>query len=299
MQYDFANAMCVFEVTCDCFCSFCSVSKGEAIGKPGSRVPYLRGRFTVEGLPPGVGFKKPFCYGARQCKAIMEAADSISFVIRNETAGEENHDNPLESSSSSLIGVTPMTEDTLVQSTLKRVESDADLDDIIPGRKPLTEEDINVEDCSLNQDERLTLYAKCRDFFDDDAWTAVGHNARDVSNTPKDLVFPVYTEAEDEDFWLFYCPGQTLSTIHNASGSTKLKGYRLDYTKTGNTYSVLEHVDEIKVVCIIKTEHGPLYYEQSLNGDANGESFELPAIFKICIRATLQKYGFLGLVLGV
>ena len=62
---------------CFCFVLFSFLFKGEAIGKPGSRVPYLRGHFTVEGLPPGVAFKKPFCYGAQQCKAIMEAADAI------------------------------------------------------------------------------------------------------------------------------------------------------------------------------------------------------------------------------
>ena len=90
--------MSVNEVTFHCFCfsSFSSLYKGEAIGKPGSRVPYLRGRFTVEGLPTGVAFKKPFCYGARQCKAIMKAANSITFVIPNGTTctGEETQDDP-------------------------------------------------------------------------------------------------------------------------------------------------------------------------------------------------------------
>ena len=62
---------------------------GEVIAKPGSRVPYLKGNFKVEGLPPGIVFKKPFCYGAQQCKAIMEAAGDILFVIQTEEAGGE------------------------------------------------------------------------------------------------------------------------------------------------------------------------------------------------------------------
>ena len=178
MQHHFSNAMSVLEVTFHCFCSFCSLYEGEAIGKSGSRVPYLRGRFTVEGLPTGVVFKKPFCYGARQCKAIMEAANSITFVVPNDTTGEETEDNPPESSLST-ISVTPMTEDPLLRSTLRKVASDVNLEDITSGKKGLTEEDIEVEDCSLTQDERLTLYTKCRDFFDQDAWAAVGHNAKD------------------------------------------------------------------------------------------------------------------------
>jgi len=42
----------------------------EAIGKPGSRVPYLRGHFTVEGLPPGVVFKNPFAMGRSNAKLL-------------------------------------------------------------------------------------------------------------------------------------------------------------------------------------------------------------------------------------
>ena len=37
------------------FC--CFPFKGEAVGMPGSRVPYQRGNFTAEVLPEGVKFK--------------------------------------------------------------------------------------------------------------------------------------------------------------------------------------------------------------------------------------------------
>ncbi len=203
--------------------------KGEAIAKPGSRVPYLRGNFTVEGLPSGVVLKKPFCYGAQQCKAIMEAEDSISFVISN---------NLPASNASSTITVPIIVDDSMVASTLRKVASEANIEDVICRRKLLKEDDINVDDCSLTQVERLTLYiTNCRDFFDEDAWTAVGHNSKAISNSAKDFIFPLYTEAEDEDFWLFYCPGKTLSSIH-ARASTKLGGYWLDRKDTGNKYTI-------------------------------------------------------------
>lgn len=66
-------------ITNQCFSFFCTV--GEAIKKPGSRVPYLRGGFTVENLPDGIFFKKPFHYGTKQLQAIMEKKSEIKFVI--------------------------------------------------------------------------------------------------------------------------------------------------------------------------------------------------------------------------
>ncbi|KAJ7349559.1 general transcription factor II-I repeat domain-containing protein 1 [Desmophyllum pertusum] len=138
----------------------------EAIAKPGSRVPYLRGNFTVEGLPPGLVFKKPFCYGAQQCKAIMEAEDAISFVISNEVTTRNENDNPPESNTSYTITLSTIADDCTIASTLRKVASEANIEDVISKTgKQLEEDDIDVEDCSLTQDERLTLYTHCRDFL--------------------------------------------------------------------------------------------------------------------------------------
>ena len=52
------------------------------------------------------------------------------------------------------------------------------IEDVVSGRKRLSESDINVEDCILTQDERLILYTKRRDYFDQEAWVAVGHNTK-------------------------------------------------------------------------------------------------------------------------
>jgi len=43
----------------------------------------------------------------------------------------------------------------------------------------------------------------------------------------------------------------------------------------------LEDVSEIKVKWIIKTDHGPLYYKQHLNVDANEDGFEPPLFEKM------------------
>ena len=138
-------------------------------------------------------------------------------------------------------------------------------------RKQFTEKNIQVKDCSLTQDKRLTLCTKCRDYFDQDSWAAVGDNTMDNSNTAMDLIFPLYAEVGNEDFWLFYCPGQSLHTVNKARGSAKLKRYLLDRKTTSHKYSILEDVSEIKIKWNIKTDHGPLYYEQHWNVCKNEE----------------------------
>lgn len=241
----------------------CFPFKGEAVGKPGSRVPYQRGNFTVEGLPEGVKFKKPYCYGAQQCKSIVEAADSISFKIQIETADEQSGNNEDHEDQANIQPASLVVTDEMILRILQKVASDVNVEDVVSGRKRLSESDINVEDCTLTQDERLILYTKCRDYFDQEAWVAVGHNTKDMSRNAKDLIFPLYTEAEDEDFWLFYCQNQTLFQVENARPSAKLKGYWLDLKETGNKYSILPGLEEIKVISIVKNDHGPLYYEKS------------------------------------
>ena len=80
--------------------------------------------------------------------------------------------------------------------------------------------------------------------------------------------------------------------MENARPSTKLKGqsHWLDLKKMGNKYSILPALEEIKVILIVKNDHGPLYYEKSLNVNSNNDVvFELPDIFKNCIRVIPSK----------
>ncbi|KAJ7382367.1 hypothetical protein OS493_035427 [Desmophyllum pertusum] len=229
-------------------------------------------------------------FNKKYSEAIAKPGSRVPYL--RVTTRNEN-DNPPESNTSYTITLSTIADDSTIASTLRKVASEANIEDVISKTgKQLEEDDIDVEDCSLTQDERLTLYTHCRDFFDEDAWTAVCHNSKDISNSAKDIIFPLYTEAADEDFWLFYCPGKTLSSIDNARPTTKLGGYWLDRKDTSNAYTILTPEKEIKVKWIIKTDHGPLYYEQSLDVNANGEEFELPGIFKDCIRLTLHKSGF-------
>lgn len=69
--------------------------------------------------------------------------------------------------------------------------------------------------------------------------------------------------------------------MENARPSTKLKGYWLDLKENHNKHAILPALEEIKVIWIIKNDHGPLYYEKSLNFYLNGDDtvFELPDIF--------------------
>ncbi|XP_028417242.1 general transcription factor II-I repeat domain-containing protein 1-like [Dendronephthya gigantea] len=60
----------------------------EACGKPGSRVPYLNGRFSVTGLPDGVEFSKPNNYGEDKIKKIMRCQESIAFHIEEKAQNQ-------------------------------------------------------------------------------------------------------------------------------------------------------------------------------------------------------------------
>ena len=67
--------------------------------------------------------------------------------------------------------------------------------------------------------------------------------------------------------------------MENVRPSAKLKGYWLDLKETGNKYSILLGFEEINVISIVKNDHGPLYYEKSLNVNSNDDVvFELPDI---------------------
>ena len=179
-------------------------------------MPYLKKNFEVQGLPDGIIFEKPFCYGALQCSSIMEAAETIVFVVTQPSTAEKSQNQVITSAPHSVSADVP-----LLVNVVKKVASDVNVDDVISGKRILKEEEINVEDCVLDQEERLTLYRNCRKFFHRDAWTAVGHNTRDCSRSPRDLISPSYTEDEDEDFWLFYCHQEVISNVFNGRDWTK------------------------------------------------------------------------------
>ena len=63
---------------------------------------------------------------------------------------------------------------------------------------------MEVVELRLDQEERLRLN-EYSFYFEDDAWLAVGANIQH-STEAQGLIVPVFTESEDEKFWLFYYP---------------------------------------------------------------------------------------------
>lgn len=133
-------------ITNQCFSFFCTV--GEAIKKPGSRVPYLCGGFTVENLPDGIFFKKPFHYGTKQLQAVMEKKSEIKFVIT------DNLDINLQSNRNVIPSLTqPETVVTL----LSRIVDRQCAERVVRLSDKIKEQDVEVVELRLGQEERLRL----------------------------------------------------------------------------------------------------------------------------------------------
>ena len=171
-------------ITNQCFSFSCTI--GEAIKKPGSRVPYLRGGFTVENLPDGIFFKKPFHYGTKQLQAIMEKKSEIKFVITS------NANVNLQSNRDFIP--SPTQPETVV-TLLSRIVDRQCAERVVRLSDKITEQDVEVVELRLDQEERLRLN-EYSFYFEDDAWLAVGANIQH-STEAQGLIVPVFTESED------------------------------------------------------------------------------------------------------
>lgn len=221
---------------------------GEAIGK-NCRVSYLKRGFDVVGMPEGIAFKKPYNYGAHQMKKIMEAADSISFVIRDPEELLESSTSPKTSTDSSdMDSVERLLEKIAGLEAAQKVLQNAN--------EKILEDDVEVVDLVLSEHEKLLLYNSCSEYFSPDAWLAVGHNMQH-SSSHEDLVLPIYTEAE-ERFWLFLV-NEKPSKIAKSVFTTKIKGRWLNL-EAGRQYSILKETDHIFGKNVIRTAHGPLFF---------------------------------------
>jgi hypothetical protein len=94
---------------------------------------------------------------------------------------------------------------------------------IIGGCPKVKEEEVEVINLQLNQNERLALHGECASYFEKGAWIAAGHNLTH-SECVSGIVLTVYTEAEDKQFWLFYCIEKPRK-VAKMSASAKLRGY--------------------------------------------------------------------------
>lgn len=147
------------------------------------------------------------------------------------------------------------------------------------------EEEVEVIDLCLSASERLTLYASCKDFFTPDAWLCVGVNMKH-SDEATSLVLPIYTTA-DGQFWLFHTISKPTRIVKSVN-TTKIRGHWLDLRHDG-CYDVLNN-DQVLGKNIIRTAHGPLYFECFINLNSE-EPFSLPRAIRAVILGTLQQQG--------
>ena len=239
---------------------------GEATGKT-CRVPYLKGGFDVVGMPEGIEFKKPYNYGAHQLRKIMESSSDIAFII-NES--EESHETTL----------FPPSDEIFMERVRNLLQKIAGLDSakkaLQDEGEQILEEDVEVVNLTLTDEEKAVLYTGGSEYFSPDAWLAVGHNMQH-STCAKELVLPIYTESE-EKFWLFFV-NEKPSKISNAVFSTKIKGKWLDLGTDGE-YTVIDRIKTIVGKNIVRTAHGPLYFNASLTSEGK---YKLPDSSKIAI----------------
>lgn len=108
-------------------------------------MPYLKKNFELQGLPDGIMFKKTFCYRGLQCGSIMEAAETIVFVVTQPSTAEESQTYNQVSTSASHSGSADVP---LLVNIVKKVAND--VDNVIFGKRILKNKEINVEDCVLD-----------------------------------------------------------------------------------------------------------------------------------------------------
>ena len=253
---------------------FLSCILGEAVKKPGSRVPYLHGGFTVENLPDGIIFKKPFHYGTKQLQAIMEKKSKIKFVINTNVNLQSSRD------------VTPSaTCREKIVTLLSRIVDKECAERVVALCDKIKEQDVEVVELRLDQEERLNLN-ECSCYFEDDAWLAVSANIQH-STEAQGLIVPVLAESEDEEFWLFYSI-QNPSKLVKGSSAYKLKGYWLDQEGQSNYKLLNNHQDVVTIANLIKNgPYGPLYFSQRIE-ISDDQHFNIPEVFNNAILAALR-----------
>ncbi len=247
-------------------------------------MPYLRGGFEVHGLPEGITFKKPYNYGRHQLKQIMLAADSIHFSINSTNEPEDQtEENPSDA----------VHADDNVKALLSKIGGTEAANRALDGGQ-IMEEEVEVVDLNLSPAERLTLYALCLQFFSPDAWLSVGANIKH-SDEAKSLLLPLYTTAK-EQFWLFHTVSKP-TRIMKSVNSTKIRGHWLDLRADGS-YHVLPDGDHVIGKNIIRTAHGPLYFECTLSLESE-EPYNLPLAVRSVILTTLHQAGLSTLSPGL
>ena len=86
--------------------------------------------------------------------------------------------------------------------------------------------EVEVLDLQLTENEMPLLNNSARRFLHQDAWLAAGSNPQLSPSTS--MALPVYTEAADEQFWLFYTDKVGQTNLKKSNMKDKLHGYWLN-----------------------------------------------------------------------
>lgn len=224
--------------------------EGEACGKM-CRVPYLKGGFTVTGLPEGITFKKPSQYGIKQISNIMKNAQNIHFKIIESPQVEKVLTENRKYSDQ---------ERECYRSVLKKVVfEEAKVSMCLIRNKLIEECDLVVTDVDLTKSELDLLTGKLKNFFKPDAFATLIANCKS-SRTHEGYILPVYTDS-DEPYWLFYYPGAA-EGIESLSTEDKIWGYWLDKTSSELTYKLIKtqktNIIGLNLICYQDKELGTL-----------------------------------------
>ena len=246
---------------------------GDAVVIPGCRVPYIKGGFTVTGLPKDIQLKNPSSYGVDQIKAIMAHQGNIVF-----------HLTPKDNSCNS------QSEDACM--ALCKVVDEDRVDEVVAGRAILEESDIEVIDIQLSEYEFQLLTSECKKHFTEEAWKSL-HGNFESCHDHQGYVLPVYTESKDP-YWLFYYPGKN-SELKNLEPGTKISGHWLNLVEQFK-YELLysKNTMSIDAVSIISTssEEKDLFLRQAI-ALRNKNVITVPESFHKHVLACLETQGFL------
>jgi hypothetical protein len=253
---------------------------GDAVGIPGCRVPYIKGGFTVTGLPKDIQVKKPSSYGVDQIKAIMAHQENIVFCLT-----------PKDNSCNAQVTNSIVISEDARKALCKVVDEDR-VDEVVAGKAILEESDVEVTDIQLSEYEFQLLTSECKKYFTEDAWKSLNGNFESCRDH-EGYVLPVYTESKDP-YWLFYFPGKN-SELQNLEPGTKISGYWLNLMEQFK-YELLYSKNRMSIdaVSIISNsgEENNLFLRQAI-ALRNKNVIIVPESFHKRVLACLETQGFL------
>ncbi|XP_028394832.1 uncharacterized protein LOC114540760 isoform X2 [Dendronephthya gigantea] len=252
----------------------------EACGKPIQKVPYSKGGFVVSGLPDEIEFRNPSTYGQKQIQKIMNKADDIAFCLQNPAVKVPSQVTVAELAVHKQILVKLVTEETATAS--------------LSNQHQILEEDLEVCEFDLTASEFNILTTQLRDYFHEDAITALESNF-EAGRGHQGYILPVYTTTSDA-YWLFYHPG-TADEIENLQPEDPISGYWLDKTEQELHYKLLVEPQEASIVALNLindnlSELGSLRVRKHLDTEDELRLIAVSADFDYSVKECLRKHGF-------